>query len=77
MPRFFFDFNENGATAIDLEGLDLASPDLARTEALSALAEMARDAPCRGEGRSLVCTVRDGDGAVHRLELTVRCVPLH
>ena len=44
VPRFYFDTAVNGKSIEDDEGLELASREIARVEAVKAAAEMAKDA---------------------------------
>jgi len=76
MPsRYFFEL-EDDVSVPDFEGLELPSLEVACTEALKTLAEMAREVRPGPRDRQLVCTVRDGKRPVYRLELTVRAVAL-
>jgi hypothetical protein len=62
MPRFYFDVTTNGVALTDQDGLDLPSLALARKEAMTAAAEMAKeDDACP---KDIVIRVRDGSGPV-------------
>jgi hypothetical protein len=77
MPLYYFDLDDGDAVARDPDGVDLTDLAVARAEAQKALAEMARDLCQTEDERRLACTIRDGDGGVCRVELTMRCLPLH
>jgi hypothetical protein len=70
MPRYFFD--ENGTP--DQDGLDLFGREQARTQAVKALPDMARDVLPNGEALTLAVAVREADGPVFfRATLTLKC----
>jgi hypothetical protein len=58
MPRFYFDTVVNGETAHDDVGLELASLDAARHEALHSAAEMAVDLARTGKPAEITVKVR-------------------
>jgi hypothetical protein len=62
MPRYYFDFREDGVISADDEGYELPDIKAARREAASSLAEMARD------------RVRNGAAThnAHRMSIEVR-----
>ena len=76
VPHFYFDLDDNGRLAPDPDGLPLASLEEARTQAITALAEMARDHKPIADERALSITVRDGDGPLYRVDMMTRCVPV-
>jgi hypothetical protein len=57
MPRFYFDMVLNGRELSDDEGLELTSPAVAREEAMTAIAEMAKDE--KACPKSIVIVIRD------------------
>jgi hypothetical protein len=77
MPLFYFDFDDNGTSAPDRDGLEIETLELARVEALRTLAEMARDQrPIVGK-REMVCIVKDAaHEPIYRVALAMRCEPL-
>src|SRR4051794_13534329 len=73
VPRYFFDFEDNGRLAVDEEGSDLDSIEQARSEAAGFLPAIAKDELPDGEDRVFVTTVRDEAGhALYRATLTYR-----
>lgn len=76
MPLYYFDLDSGGRVATDSDGLDLASLEVARSEALNVLAQVVRDGRQMQDEQRLACTIRDDAGAVHRVELLVRSRPL-
>jgi hypothetical protein len=70
MPRYYFDSLDGGPVLLDEEGLELDGIEAARREALSGLADFARDlVPNAKQGRMSV-HVRDEVGnVVHRATL--------
>jgi hypothetical protein len=60
MPRFYFDVTDTGDSLRDEEGLDLASVELARRQALAALGDMAKEQLPDRDHREFVVEVRDG-----------------
>jgi hypothetical protein len=62
MPRFFFDFTENGVPHPDYEGTELPDLEQARLEALEMLRDIAKDELATGAAKHFVIEVRDGDG---------------
>jgi hypothetical protein len=60
--RFFFDTQDDGKSVTDTEGLELDGIEAARSEAIRALPDMARDALPDGDQRSFVVCVRDESG---------------
>ena len=61
MPRFFFETDDGDAYWGDADGLELASEDLARLEAIRLLPDMARDAMLEDGKRTLISSVRNED----------------
>jgi uncharacterized protein DUF6894 len=49
MPRFYFYLKESGHMVSDEEGLELASPDVARAEAMDAVREILAQSVRTGE----------------------------
>jgi hypothetical protein len=64
MPRFFFDIRDGSKTYPDTEGTDLPSLDVARSEALSTLDNIARDELPDGDRRDFVINIRTETGPV-------------
>ena len=63
MPRFFFDYFEDGELFVDTEGLELSSPADARMEAADIAAEIARDHLAgKGESATVEVRARNADG---------------
>jgi hypothetical protein len=60
MPRFYFDTAVNGESMEDDEGVELASREMARMEAVLAAAEMAKDEAARHSLREVAINVREG-----------------
>jgi hypothetical protein len=70
MLRYFSDENEDR----DQDGLVLAGREQARTQAVKALPDMARDVLPDGEELTLAVAVREADGPVFfRASLTLKC----
>ena len=61
MPRFYFDVYDTGRFSRDEEGLELSSIEEARSQALAALRDIARDELPDGDRREFLVKVRDGD----------------
>ena len=73
MPRYFFDLQDDAALHLDDEGTELEDTSTARTEAIHALAEFARDALPGGDSKHLHMTVRDAAGITQfELDLVFR-----
>jgi hypothetical protein len=71
MPRFYFDVTSDGRAAPDPDGLELPSLAVARKEAMTAAAEMAKE-----EGacpKDIVIQVRDGTVPVALVRLSLTC----
>ncbi len=65
MPRYFFDTNDGKTLIEDDEGHELDGVDVARFQAQSALADMARDVvPGDGPERTITVRVRDETGKI-------------
>jgi hypothetical protein len=62
MPRYYFDWQDNGRSMRDEDGIDLPDIATAREEAAKGLAELARDVLRAAVRRELGITVRDEDG---------------
>ena len=74
MPRYFFDESDGDKHDRDEVGLLLDGPDAARSEAVRALPDMARDVLPDGHHRTLAVSVRTpDDGVVFRASLTLKC----
>jgi hypothetical protein len=58
MPQYFFDTFDGKKVTKDQLGLELDGPDTARTEALRALPEIARDTQIDGQALVLTIMVR-------------------
>ena len=70
MTRYFFDENDTH----DRDGLEMAGREQARTQAVKALPDMARDVLPDGDELTLTVTVREADGPVFfRATLTLKC----
>ena len=68
MPRYYFDMRENGALAVDREGLVLPSLQAVRMEAVRSLVDIAKEAIWATAdsvlGHRMVMEVRDANGPV-------------
>ena len=64
MPRYFFETDDGDVFDHDPMGIELADEDDARTAAVAALADMARDKVSDGDRRTFVTIVRDESGAI-------------
>ena len=64
MPRYFFETDDGDVFDDDPEGLELADDAAARTAALQALPDMARDRIFEGDRRTFISTVRDEAGII-------------
>ena len=63
MPVYFFDVADNSTFAFDEVGLDYATRDAARSDAVSALQSIMRDLVLdRDSHREISIKIRDGDG---------------
>jgi hypothetical protein len=69
MPRFYFDFHDS-ETAIDEEGADFASIDVARQETVFALGDAVRDFSRQGLGK-LVVRIRDKQGILLEISAAI------
>jgi hypothetical protein len=74
MPRFYFDFYD-GETAVDEEGADFASIDVARQEAVFALGDAVRDFSRQGLGK-LVVRIRDKQGILLGISAAIETKPI-
>jgi hypothetical protein len=72
MPRYFFDFSDDGRVVRDEEGTELPDLDAARDEALKTLAGIARDELPDGNRREFALTIRDGGDAKLTAKLLVQ-----
>ena len=72
MTRFYFDTVVNHSPAQDDLGIELAGREKARSEALRAAADMAKDFADRGELAEIEVNVRDGDVPVLSARLSLR-----
>lgn len=64
MPRYYIDTDDDERRDIDEAGFDLSGPAEARTAALDALPDMARDKIPDGDRRTFSVRVRDEQGTV-------------
>ena len=64
MPKYFLDLYDGASFTRDPYGLDLASPEEARKEAISVLPDMARDVLPDGDRRDFTVDVRTAAGEV-------------
>ena len=64
MPHYFFDTHDGGPLLVDEEGLELAGLEEARREALSGLADLARDVVPEAKQNSMGVSVRDEAGRI-------------
>ena len=62
MPVFFIDTSDQDIFVRDLEGHDFADLQAAKTAAVSALPDMARDELPDGDNRIFLAVVRDEEG---------------
>ena len=60
--RYFFDVHDGENETRDQDGLECATRDQMRDEAIVALPDIARDEPPNGERRQFRVKVRDGRG---------------
>ncbi|HEU0150360.1 MAG TPA: hypothetical protein VFR21_26230 [Bradyrhizobium sp.] len=74
MPGFYFDFHD-GETAIDEEGANFASIDVARQEAVFAVGDAVRDFSRQGLGK-LVVRIRDKQGALFEVSAVIEAKPI-
>jgi hypothetical protein len=73
MPHFYFDTSCSGGHQNDSEGLAFENDDQARTEALKALGEIAKEETPRGAPNDFRISVRDARGiVVFRASLRLR-----
>lgn len=73
MTRYFIDTSDGETSLSDEIGADYATEGLARSEALQAVGDMARDHIHKGGNREMKAAVRDSTGTVVyavRLSLT-------
>ncbi len=62
MSKFYFDVQDDAGVSSDIEGTEMPDVSTARSEALRALGEMARDSlPTRVDGHEINITVRAAD----------------
>lgn len=62
MPRFFFDTVDTGHPLPDDVGVELSDRESARSAAISALIDLARDELPDGDHREFVMTIREEQG---------------
>jgi hypothetical protein len=74
MPKFYFDFEDDGETIVDEQGEDFSGLDAAQREASVALAEAAKD--CRRPNMRLTIIVRDYQGPVVEVSATFETKPI-
>jgi hypothetical protein len=70
MPRFYFDFDDDGGTFIDRDGVEFADVDAAKREAMAALGDAARDCCRISPGGCLTIFVRRDEGPIVELSAT-------
>jgi hypothetical protein len=74
MPKFYFDFKEDGGTTVDNDGEEFPAIEAARREAFAALNESAKDyyrhARHDSAGWRLAIRIRDDDGAIMEVSAT-------
>jgi len=64
MSRFYFDIREDGAAAVDEEGLELPDLRAAQVEAAQSLADLAKEMPAGTERNHMAIEVRTDDGPI-------------
>jgi hypothetical protein len=66
MPRFYFDFDDDGGTVVDNDGDEYPSIEAAKREAFAALGDAAKDyASARDpSNQRLIIRLRDKAGAI-------------
>ena len=64
MPRYFFDFVDNGQSVPDEEGYEVADMECARTEAVKTLGEIAKAEIAKDVCDDFQVAVRDEAGDV-------------
>lgn len=67
MPRYYFDFLDNGGLLVDDEGRELSDVQAVQKEAARSLIDMARDSlldPAAGPADQMIIQVRDDAGPV-------------
>jgi hypothetical protein len=72
MPRFYFDFDDDGGTFIDKDGEEFADVDAATRKAMAALGDAARDFCRSSPGGRLAISVRSEEGPIVELSATLR-----
>jgi hypothetical protein len=70
MPRFYFDFDDDGGTFLDKDGEVFADVDAAKREAMAALGDAARDFCRSSPGGCLTIFVRSNEGPIVELSAT-------
>ena len=63
MPKFYFDFRDGDRQTHDREGLELASPERAKREAMIAVTQVLQLEECDNDQRVVECCVRNDWGA--------------
>ena len=71
MPMYYFDYRHDGTVARDDIGSPMRSFDVAETEAVRALTELAKDELQKPLGRRLAIEVREGHVPVLEVVMTV------
>ena len=72
MPRYYIDTDDGDLSIIDDAGFDLSGAAEARTMAIDALPDMARDKLPDGDRRTFSVRVRDEQGAmIYSAEMTL------
>ncbi|RYF13882.1 MAG: hypothetical protein EOO77_14920 [Oxalobacteraceae bacterium] len=65
MPRFFFDTHSDQDSVNDLEGVELASPEIARQQLIRALPEiLLEEMPIDADQREVTADIRDRAGRI-------------
>ena len=73
MPRYYFDFLDNGGLLVDDEGRELGDVQAVQTEAARSLIDMARDSllnPAVGSLDQMIIQVRSDAGPVMNVRFT-------
>ena len=76
MPKFYFDFDDDGETFIDKDGEDFADVAAAKREALAALGDAGRDFCRRSTGGRLAIFIRNDEGPIVELSATFEAKPI-
>jgi len=74
--RFFFDTFGGESWVQDDEGIECPDPEVARTTAHAALADLAKDEVPNSDQRVMIVRIRDGDGLLLETSLALQTRPL-